>query len=117
MAYMTNQWLKSLSKTHRFHYPVSVDIKSFYLLEGTDWKRELWEEENDITYTLELEKKEDVGYGSGEPLIEETHQRIYLTQADVELLIWNLLKKTSRDMSNEAKRILIALLADTSEDE
>ena len=111
MAYMTNQWLKSSSKTHRFHYPISVDIKSFYSLQGTDWKRELWEEENDIAYTLELEKKEEAGYGYGEPLIEELHQRIYLTQADVELLLFYLLKKTSGDITDELKLKLIALLA------
>ena len=29
MAYMTNQWLKSLPQRWVFHYPVSVDIKDF----------------------------------------------------------------------------------------
>lgn len=113
MAYMTNQWLKTEKNNNRFHYPVSIDFKNAdSMYESADARgREVWEEKNNISFTLELEKKEDAGYGYGKALIEKTHQRIYFTKTDVEFLIWLLIRETSGDISDEYKLKLIALLA------
>ena len=121
MAYMTNQWLKSLPQRWVFHYPVSVDIKDLINMdnfefgsgvvpEDADSNQESWKEKMDIVFTLELEKKEEAGYGYGEALVEKMYQRIYFTQSDVEFLLKNLLIKTSRDIKLETKLELIKLL-------
>ena len=72
MAYMTNQWLKSLPQRWVFHYPVSVDIKDLINMdnfefgsgvvpEDADSNQESWKEKMDIVFTLELEKKKRLG--------------------------------------------------------
>ena len=120
MAYMTNQWLKSLPQRWVFHYPVSVDIKDWVYMDNYNGVRgdlpeardrqDLWKESAHIVFTLELEKEEEAGYGYGEELQEEVHHKIYFTQSDVELLLKSLLLKTSKDIKLETKLELIKLI-------
>ena len=118
MAWMTNQWLKSLPDRDVYHNPVSVDIKDLINMDNFEFgggipevgydRQDLWKEGHDIVYTLELKKNEEARYN--EELIEEMHQRIYFTQSDVEFLLKSLLLKTSRDIKPETKLELIKLL-------
>ena len=107
MACMTNQWLKTYPQRDRFNYPVSVNIKDWVHMDNFNSsldrgimpeayeKQDLYgfRERAHIVFTLELEKKEEVGFGYGDELHEEVHHKIYFTQSDVESLLKSLLLK------------------------